>query len=205
MLAFTTHRGQALSLPWENIDTDQIIPARYLHRPREAGYENQLFHDLRFTPDGKPKVGFPLNDPTQAESTILIAGRNFGCGSSREHAVWALLDYGFRVVIAPDFGDIFFNNSLKNGLLVIRLDEQSIQSLMHEEGQPQILTVDLPQQSIINSSDLRFPFEIDAYRKEALLKGESEIQMTYRLLDKIKQFETHHINANPWVATPPAS
>ncbi len=202
MLAFTEHRGQVLRLPWENIDTDQIIPARYLHRPRDAGYGDQLFHDLRFTPDGSLRVGFPLNDPTKAESSILVAGRNFGCGSSREHAVWALLDYGFRVVIAPDFGDIFFNNSLKNGLLAIRMDEQSIESLMHEEGDSTILTVDLFRQSIINRDGVSLEFDIDSYRKEALLKGESEVQMTFRLLDEIKEFEARHITENPWIETP---
>ncbi|PMR73581.1 3-isopropylmalate dehydratase small subunit [Billgrantia endophytica] len=203
MLAFTEHCGQALRLPWENIDTDQIIPARYLHRPRNAGYREQLFHDLRFTPDGKqPRVDFPLNDPTKAESSILVSGKNFGCGSSREHAVWALLDYGFRVVIAPDFGDIFFNNSLKNGLLAIRLDERSIEALMQNEGEPTILTVDLPQQSITTRSGLRYEFEIDPYRKEALLNGESDIQMTFRLYDEITKFETRYIKDNPWIYTP---
>lgn len=203
MLAFTEHRGQALHLPWENIDTDQIIPARYLHRPRSAGYGDQLFHDLRFTPDGKQsRIGFPLNDPTQANSSILIAGKNFGCGSSREHAVWALLDYGFRVVIAPDFGDIFFNNSLKNGLLAIRLDESSIEALMLNENGPVFLTVNLPQQSITNFSSLRYEFEIDPYRKEALLNGESDIQMTFRMTDKITEFETHYFKANPWNKIP---
>lgn len=202
MLAFTEHRGQVLRLPWENIDTDQIIPARYLHRPRDAGYGDQLFHDLRFTPDGSLRVGFPLNDPTMTESSILVAGRNFGCGSSREHAVWALLDYGFRVVIAPDFGDIFFNNSLKNGLLAIRMDEQSIESLMQEGGDSTILTVDLFRQSIINRDGVSLEFDIDSYRKETLLKGESEVQMTFRLLDEIKEFEARHITENPWIETP---
>ncbi|TVP49392.1 MAG: 3-isopropylmalate dehydratase small subunit [Halomonas sp.] len=208
MQAFTTHQGIAVPLLDNNIDTDQIIPARFLHRPRNAGYADQLFCDLRFHVDGSADAHFILNQPDYAAGSILLAGENFGCGSSREHAVWALMDYGFRAVIAPSFGDIFFNNSLKNGLLVITLHHQTVQALAQEARQPESrhLSIDLEQQCISSTEQGDLAFEIDAYRKEALLKGASEIDMTLAKEGAITAFEEAYLKRHPWlIPSPPTT
>lgn len=201
MQAFTTHHGIAVPLLKNNIDTDQIIPARFLHRPRSAGYADQLFCDLRFHIDGSKDNGNILNQPDYADGSILLAGENFGCGSSREHAVWALMDYGFKAVIAPSFGDIFFNNSLKNGLLVITLPLQTVQALAQEASEPETsqLSIDLEQQQISSSQHGNHNFEIDTYRKEALLKGASEIDMTLAKESTITSFEKTYLKRYPWL------
>lgn len=199
MERFGKHEGEVLHLPFDNIDTDQIIPARYLHRPRAAGYADQLFHDLRFDADGAENADFPLNAPVNRHATILVAGRNFGCGSSREQAVWALMDYGFRVVIAPGFGDIFFNNSLKNGLLVIPLTTAEITSLTQSLSPKDTVTVDLEAQQIVSADARTIRFEIDPYRKEALQLGASDIAMTLREQESIERFEVLHLERYPWI------
>jgi 3-isopropylmalate/(R)-2-methylmalate dehydratase small subunit len=199
MERFGKHVGEVLHLPWDNIDTDQIIPARYLHRPRDAGYADQLFHDLRFDAEGAERAEFPLNAPENRNATVLIAGQNFGCGSSREHAVWALMDFGFQVVIAPGFGDIFFNNSLKNGLLAIPLSAGEIETLAQPLSPGSTVTVDLEAQTVIGADGRVIRFEIDPYRKEALLLGASEIAMTLREQESIERFEARHLETHPWI------
>ncbi len=199
MKPFSTHIGVALHLPWDNVDTDQIIPARYLHRARAEGFGEQLFHDLRYDDSGRLRAGFPLNQSVNQGATVLIAGRNFGCGSSREQAVWALVDHGFRVVIAPDFGDIFFGNSLKNGLLVIALPESRIAALMQALPPDRKLGVDLAAQTITVGDALAIGFDIDPYGKDALLRGASEIAMTLQELPAIERFEAAYQALRPWI------
>ncbi|MGP9679307.1 3-isopropylmalate dehydratase small subunit [Halomonas sp. AOP27-A1-41] len=203
MQAFTSHQGIAVPLMNNNIDTDQIIPARFLHRPRSAGYAEQLFCDLRLDSNGNVIADFTLNTPLYAEGSILLAGSNFGCGSSREHAVWALMDSGFRAVIAPSFGDIFFNNSLKNGLLVITLPANTVQALADEAHQhaPSSITIDLQQQQVASPRTGNHPFDIDEYRKEALMLGASEMAMTLQKSSTIKAFEEAYAQRYPWLAS----
>lgn len=204
MQAFTSHQGIALPLINDNIDTDQIIPARFLHRPRSAGYAEQLFSDLRRDNNGNVIAEFALNNPLYAESSILLAGSNFGCGSSREHAVWALMDSGFRAVIAPSFGDIFFNNSLKNGLLVITLPANTVQELAETAQQhaPLSVTINLQQQQVSSPHTGKHLFDIDEYRKEALMLGASEMEMTLKKSSTIEAFETAYTQRYPWLASP---
>lgn len=200
MQKFVKHLGNVCLMPQANIDTDQIVPARFLHRPRDAGYGEILFHDLRMREDGSPDPAFPLNNPQYAGATILVAGENFGCGSSREHAVWALVDAGFRAVIAPSFGDIFHSNALQNGLLVIRLPSVQIASLVGGAGAAgQIeLSIDLPEQRI-SGQEVDLSFEIPTYRKEALVLGLSETQMTLRHLEKIRAHEARCSEMERWL------
>ncbi|MEF2553154.1 3-isopropylmalate dehydratase small subunit [Aurantimonas sp. A2-1-M11] len=203
MQAFDRHRGIVAPLPQSNVDTDQIAPARYLHRPREEGYGDVLFTDLRVRPDGTLDPDFILNRPGYASASILVTRGNFGCGSSREHAVWALVDHGIRVVVAPSFGDIFYNNAMQNGLLAVRLEEAKVErllaiSLQHPET---VLDVDLQTQTVV-SNGLTFTFDIDAHRKESLLHGLSETTMTLRSAETIKLFEKHHIESQPWLDAP---
>src|SRR5688500_10179491 len=189
---FTTHRGKAVALDRANVDTDQIIPKQFLKRIERTGYGESLFYDWRIDPDGKPIVGFVLNDPRSKGASVLIAGANFGCGSSREHAAWSLLDYGFRVVLAPSFGDIFYNNSLNNGLLAIRQPRPIIdgfveRSLMKAEL---VLSVDLERQTITDDTGTEFDFEIDAFRKHCLLNGLDDIALTLLHENRIDEFES---------------
>lgn len=200
MPPFTVHRGLAAPLPLANIDTDQIIPARYLHRPRDQGFADTLFADLWRDESGVPRPDFPLAQPVYAEASILLAGENFGCGSSREHAVWAVTDAGFRVVVAPSFGDIFANNALKNGLLTLALPGKIVARLTVAAQGPEglWLEVDLPRQCVAGPPG-SFAFDIDPYRKQALLEGLSETAMTTRLLPEIEAFEARQARASPWL------
>src|SRR5215510_9687445 len=159
------HSGLAVPLERPNVDTDQIIPKQFLKRIERSGYGQFLFYDWRYVSDGKPNASFILNEPRYSGATVLIAGRNFGCGSSREHAVWALADYGFRVIIAPSFADIFYNNCFKNGMLLIRLGEDQVEEIFRRaNAEPGYeLTVDLERQWLTDDSGLRFSFEIDPF------------------------------------------
>jgi len=206
MQPFTVHRGLAAPLPLANVDTDQIIPARYLHRPRDQGFADVLFADLRRDEAGAARSDFVLEQPAHAEATILLAGDNFGCGSSREHAVWAVADAGFRVVVAPSFGDIFANNALKNGLLTLVLPADAVSRLMAAAAAPEglLLEVDLPGQWL-RAPQEALPFEIDAYRKQALMEGLSETAMTARLLPEIEAFEARQARSSPWLRHPPGA
>ena len=189
---FETFKGLVAPLFQANIDTDQIIPKQFLTRIERTGYGAFLFNDWRLNPDGSPKPNFVLNDQRYAGASILVAGANFGCGSSREHAPWSLLDYGFRVVIAPSFGDIFFNNSLKNGLLPVRLDEKIVNRLVEDtqtiDGYS--LTIDLENKTVADASGVIATFEIDEFRRYCLLNGLDDIGLTLQHEEKITAFES---------------
>jgi len=191
MEKFTTFEGSVAPLFQTNIDTDQIIPKQFLTRIERTGYGAFLFNDWRFNVDGTPNAEFVLNDPRYAGASILIAGANFGCGSSREHAPWSLLDYGFRAVIAPSFGDIFFNNSLKNGFLPVRLDEPIVESIVEKAKtlDNYELTIDLANKTVTDDHDLIASFEIDEFRRYCLLNGLDDIGLTLQNEDKIAQYE----------------
>ncbi len=177
MEPFTIHTGTAVPLRAENVDTDQIIPARYLTTVTREGLGEGLFADWRRNPDGSMREDFPLNQPQYRGATILIVGPNFGCGSSREHAPWAILDAGFRVVISPDFADIFCNNSLKNGLLLVKLPAETVNLLWDivEEEPDARLTVDLQSQTVSLPDGQVARFEIDPFRKVCLLQGVDDL------------------------------
>ena len=191
MNPFTIHQGRAVSMDRANVDTDQIIPKQFLKRIERTGFGQFLFYDWRFQEDGSDNPQFELNQAEAATASVLLAKRNFGCGSSREHAVWALADYGFRVVIAPSFADIFYNNCFKNGVLPVTLDEATVSQLFElcsqEAGLE--LTVDLEQCEIRDQNQLQVSFQIDAFRRESLLKGLDDIALTLQQSDRITEYE----------------
>ncbi|MBT2300715.1 3-isopropylmalate dehydratase small subunit [Variovorax paradoxus] len=191
MEAFTRLDAVAAPLPRINIDTDQIVPALYLQKPRSANFGDFLFRDVRHDAEGALRPDFPLNHPAYAEARILVAGRNFGCGSSREHAVWALVDGGFRAVIAPSFGDIFFSNALKNGLLPVRLAEELVDGLLATlQAMPGArLGIDLAAQSVTAPDGSRASFEIDPFARHCLLEGLDELDYTLTQSARIEAFE----------------
>lgn len=182
--------GLAAPLPLDNVDTDQIIPARFLRKPRDADYQRWLFHDLRFAPDGSPLPGFVLNRPPFDSATILVAGRNFGVGSSREAAVYALQAFGIRAVIAESFGDIHYSNALKNGLLPIRLPPERVRALREAaEGGQLRLMVDLERSVVVSPGGTADAFTIPAFARDCLLRGLDEIGLTLTHLPAIEAFE----------------
>ena len=184
-------------LPLENVDTDQIIPARFLKATTREGFGDNLFRDWRYDADGNPKPSFVLNQ-SHYRGSILVAGKNFGCGSSREHAPWALYDYGFRVVVSSFFADIFRNNALNNGLLPVQLPEEYIQKLLAliEEDPSLEAMVDLPNQEFrISGSDQAVSFEINSYKKSCLLQGFDDIDYLISQKDKISEYEQNRITA----------
>jgi len=191
----------ALPMGTPNIDTDQIIPARFLRKPRKLGYQGFLFHDLRFNDDGSEKSDFILNKPAYRHARILVADRNFGCGSSREHAVYALWDYGFRAVIAPSFGDIFFNNCLKNGLLPIVLPAEHVALLRSSlERRPgSTVVVDLEKQEMVGPNGEILRFDIDPFRKHCLIEGVDEIGFTLGFDKEIAAFESRQARNVTWL------
>lgn len=194
MEPFKTFTGLVCPLDRTNVDTDQIIPKQFLKRIERQGFGECLFYNWRFDKEGNKRPEFILNQPKYEASSILVAGSNFGCGSSREHAPWALHDYGFRVIIAPSFADIFYNNCQKNGILTIKLDENKVERLLDEAKQKSLyLTVDLEKQVISNNDDVNFSFDIDPYQKEMLLKGLDDIALTLKLEEKIAQYEKNHL------------
>ena len=195
MVKFTVLNGLVVPLDRANVDTDQIIPKQYLASIKRTGYGEGLFAEWRKDPS------FVLNQPRYKGATILLGRKNFGCGSSREHAPWALMDYGFRCVIAPSFADIFFINSFKNGFLPVVLREDEVDSLFHEAAAfPGLrLVVDLERQSVSTADNQKsFRFEIDAFRKYCLLNGLDEIGLTLRHADKIRAFEAQRKTQYPW-------
>jgi 3-isopropylmalate/(R)-2-methylmalate dehydratase small subunit len=187
-----------LDLP--NVDTDRIIPARFLRKPRSAGYGEFCFHDLRVRPDGTEDPGFVLNRPAYREARILVAAANFGCGSSREGAVWALAGRGIRAVIAPSFGDMFHENCLRNGLLPVRLPAPTVAGLRQalHAAPGAAVTIDLPAQTLTGPDGAAHRFEVDPFRKQALLEGLDEIGLTLRHAAEIGAFEARHAAAWPW-------
>jgi len=194
MDSFKTIKSKITPLDIINIDTDQIIPKQFLKRIERSGFGQFLFYDWRFNPDGSLNSDFELNQPRFEGATILLARTNFGCGSSREHAPWALLDYGFRSIIAPSFADIFYNNCFKNGMLPVILSEEQVEQLFQRaNASPGYeLTVDLDRQWISDDEGLRFSFEIDPFRRECLLKGLDDIGLTLQHEDKIREHEARH-------------
>lgn len=201
MERFTTLTAVSCPLPIENIDTDQLIPARFMSRPRAAGYGGFLLYDLRFGADGTPRPGFPLDQPRHAGARILVARRNFGTGSSREAAVYALWDYGVRCVVAPSFGDIFASNAVKNGLLPAAVDQDEVERLIAElsEAAEPALTLDLERQEI-RAGGRRIPFAIDPVRRKQLLNGWDDLDLTLAYEADIARFRAERLRAHPWVA-----
>jgi len=198
MKPFRTLTALAAPLDRTNVDTDQIIPKQFLKRIERTGYGDFLFFDWRQTPSGDPVPDFVLNDPRYKGAQILIAGKNFACGSSREHAAWALSDFGFRVVIAPTFADIFFSNAGKNGIVLARLSEEQVAELLtNAKTIPNYqLTVSLEDQTVTDSKGFKASFEIDPFRKFCLIEGLDDIGLTLRHQSALDKFETKHDQAN---------
>jgi 3-isopropylmalate/(R)-2-methylmalate dehydratase small subunit len=203
MQPFQTLTATAAKLDQVNVDTDQIIPKQFLKKIERTGFGIHLFHDWRFIDDAGQKLNpdFILNQPRYQGAQILVAGDNFGCGSSREHAPWALLDYGFRSIIAPSFADIFYNNCAKNGILLVALPEASVQQLFTEieDNVGCELTVDLPNQKVQSPKGLEFSFEIDPFVKHRLLNGLDDIGWTLQFRSEIEKFEASYQKQAPWM------
>ena len=200
MQPFTELHAKAAPLDMANLDTDQIIPKQFLKTVEREGLGKGLFYDLRFDEAGRQRPEFVLNDPRYAGAGALIAGDNFGCGSSREHAPWALLDYGMRCVIAPSFADIFYNNCFQNGLLPVALPEDAVRALMDEaKGGNHVFSVDLQSQTVTSPSGKAFRFEIDAARKAKLLEGLDAIGETLQHAGDIDVYESRQALTQPWL------
>ena len=201
MDAFTTLTGIAAPLPMANVDTDKIIPARFLKTIARTGLGKSLFANLRYREDGSENPDFVLNQEPYRQAEILIAHENFGCGSSREHAPWALLDFGIRCVIAPDFADIFHNNSFKNGILPVRQPREVCDQLMEDAklGANARITVDLQEQVVVRPNGEKIPFEIDPLRRHLLLNGLDDIGQTMQRAPAIDGFEAKQRAAQPWL------
>jgi 3-isopropylmalate/(R)-2-methylmalate dehydratase small subunit len=191
MKAFRQHTGLVAPLDRANVDTDQIIPKQFLKRIERTGFGEFLFYDWRYLPDGQPNPAFVLNEPRYQGASILVAGKNFGCGSSREHAPWALGEFGFRAIIAPSFADIFANNCFKNGMLPIALDVEEIMTRAQEREGYQ-LTVDLERMVVEDASGLSVPFAIGEFQRYCLLEGLDDIGLTLRHEDAIRAYEVSH-------------
>ena len=211
MQTFTLLKGLVAPMDRENVDTDAIIPKQFLKSIRKTGFGQNLFDEWRFLDAGypgqdpgsrQPNPDFVLNQPRYAGAAILLARKNFGCGSSREHAPWALDQFGFRAIIAPSYADIFFNNSFKNGLLPIVLSDSQVGQLFDEVAAfpGYTLTIDLERQVVIKPGGDELPFEVQAFRKYCLLNGFDDIGLTLRHADKINAFEAHRLAQKPWLA-----
>jgi 3-isopropylmalate/(R)-2-methylmalate dehydratase small subunit len=198
---FTTLTGIAAPMPLVNIDTDMIIPKQFLKTIQRSGLGKNLFDEMRFNQDGSEIEGFVLNQPAYRSAEIIIAGDNFGCGSSREHAPWALLDFGIRCVISTSFADIFFNNCFKNGILPIRLPQEQVEILMEDarKGANARMTVDLEAQTVTSSDGQVFSFEVDAFKKHCLLNGLDDIGLSLEKVASIDSFEATAGAKRPWV------
>jgi 3-isopropylmalate/(R)-2-methylmalate dehydratase small subunit len=208
MQPFTRLTAVAAPIDWPNVDTDRIIPARFLRKAQGSpGYERFLFHDVRFDADGAERGEFVLNQPATREAGILVVAENFGCGSSREAAVWALLAHGIRAVVAPSLGDIFHQNCLKNGVLPVILPAATVATLRQQlHARPgATLTVDLESQTATGPDGAAHRFEIDAFSKQKLLAGQDDIELTLGYESRIREFEARHRAARPWLAVAPPS
>ncbi len=210
MKAFTQHQGLVAPLDRANVDTDQIIPKQFLKSIKRTGFGENLFDEWRYLDEGQPgqdnskrpvNTEFVLNQPRYQGASILLAQENFGCGSSREHAPWALDEYGFRAIIAPSFADIFYNNSFKNGLLPIILPQAAVDELMKltVDNEGYQLTVDLAEQKVIRADGVSYDFEVDAFRKHCLLNGLDDIGLTLQDEDEIRSFEEGYKQKYPWL------
>ena len=211
MQNFTVHKGLVAPMDRENVDTDAIIPKQFLKSIRKTGFGQNLFDEWRYLDAGypgqdphsrRPNPDFVLNQPRYAGASVLLARKNFGCGSSREHAPWALDQYGFRAIIAPSYADIFFNNSFKNGLLPIALPESVVSTLFDAvlAFPGYTLTIDLERQMIVKPQGEEIPFEVQPFRKYCLLNGFDDIGLTLRRSDKIRAFEAERLASKPWLA-----
>ena len=201
MEKFTTLSATAAPLPMINVDTDKIIPKQFLRTIKRTGLSEGLFYEMRFDEQGKPKPGFVLDEPAYRHAQILITGANFGCGSSREHAPWALLDAGIRCVIAPSFGDIFYNNCFKNGILPVELPKAEVDLLMDDaqRGANAVVTVDLESQEITGPDGGTLHFEVDPFRKHCLLNGLDDIGLSLEKVAKIDDYEARQRQEQPWL------
>ncbi|MCP5366179.1 MAG: 3-isopropylmalate dehydratase small subunit [Hyphomicrobiales bacterium] len=198
---FTKLTGVAAPLPMINVDTDMIIPKQFLKTIKRSGLGKNLFDEMRYDEQGNEIADFVLNRPAYRQATILVAGDNFGCGSSREHAPWALLDFGIRCIIAPNFADIFYNNCFKNGILPIKLPQEEVDKLMDDaqRGANATITVDLESQTIQGPDGGEITFDIDPFRKHCLLNGLDDIGLTLQKDDKIGAFEDKRRLSQPWL------
>ena len=201
MQPFTTLTGVAAPLPLINVDTDMIIPKQFLKTIKRSGLGKNLFDEMRYDSDGKEVADFVLNRPAYRGAEILVAADNFGCGSSREHAPWALLDFGIRSVIAPSFADIFYNNCFKNGILPIVLPQEQVDVLMKdaEKGENARVTIDLEAQTVTSSDGEVFRFEVDSFKKHCLLNGLDDIGLTLEKVTAIDSYEAKAATERPWV------
>ena len=198
---FTTLTGIAAPMPLVNIDTDMITPKQFLKTIHRSGLGKNLFDEMRYFPDGTENPAFVLNKPAYRDAQIIVAGDNFGCGSSREHAPWALLDYGIRCVISTSFADIFYNNCFKNGILPIVLPPDAVEALMKdaENGANARLTVDLESQTVTGADGTAYPFEMHPHRKHCLLNGLDDIGLTMEKAPAIEAYEARIAQSQPWV------
>ena len=185
-------------LPMINIDTDMIIPKQFLKTIKRSGLGKNLFHELRYDLQGNIRNDFILNWDPYKDSSILIAGENFGCGSSREHAPWSLLDFGFKCIIAPSFADIFYNNCFKNGMLPIKINQKKVDYFVKEAENKKKISINLEEQVIIDENKNKTEFEIDSFRKKCLLEGLDDIALTLKKISKIDMFEKDLIKSKPW-------
>ncbi|TAN51680.1 MAG: 3-isopropylmalate dehydratase small subunit [Methylococcaceae bacterium] len=201
MQPYTKHESIAAAMNRSNVDTDQIIPKQFLKKVERSGFGVHLFHDWRYNDDGSDNPDFELNKPAFKGAKILVAGDNFGCGSSREHAPWAIADYGFNTLISTSYADIFYNNCFKNGILAIKVDKALLDKLMAEIGANEGVrfSVDLENQQVATPAGNGFTFDIDPFRKGNLLSGLDDIGLTLQQADKIDQFEQRHKQAFPWL------
>ena len=199
MEKFINLKGIAAPLPMMNIDTDMIIPKQFLKTIKRSGLGKNLFHELRYDLQGNIKNDFVLNWDPYKSAKILIAGDNFGCGSSREHAPWSLLDFGFKCIIAPSFADIFYNNCFKNGMLPIKLDHKKVDQLVMKAENKEILTINLEKQKIIDEKNNTLDFEIDPFRKKCLLEGLDDIALSLKKIEKIDLFEKNLNKSQSWI------
>ena len=198
---YTNHTSVAALMNRSNVDTDQIIAKQFLKKVERTGFGQHLFHDWRYNEDGTPNPEFELNNPKFEGAKILVAGDNFGCGSSREHAPWAIDDFGFNTIISTSFADIFYNNCFKNGILPIVVDADTLKALMSEisANDGVAFTVDLVNQKVSTPGGIELSFEIDGFRKNNLLEGLDDIGLTLAQTDKIDNYETKHKEMFPWL------
>jgi len=201
MEKYTNHTSVAALMNRSNVDTDQIIAKQFLKKVERTGFGKHLFHDWRYNEDGTPNTDFELNNPKFEGAKVLVAGDNFGCGSSREHAPWAIDDYGFNTIISTSFADIFYNNCFKNGILPIIVDADTLKALMAEisANEGVAFTVDLENQSVSTPGGINVSFDIDGFRKHNLLEGLDDIGLTLAQTDKIDAYEVKHKEMFPWL------
>jgi 3-isopropylmalate/(R)-2-methylmalate dehydratase small subunit len=203
MEPYNNHTSIAALINRSNVDTDQIIPKQFLKKVERSGFGIHLFHDWRFNDDGSDNPDFELNKPAFQSAKILVTGDNFGCGSSREHAPWAIADYGFNTIISSSYADIFYNNCFKNGILPIRATQEQLQLIANEINSHEgcSLTINLEEQTVVTHLGNNFAFELDPFRKENLLHGLDDIGLTLEQIDKIDEYEQKHRRLYPWLWT----